>query len=203
MRPAEWEVPAVYLPVPKSYELPTGRTRKGWTTEKTMRGQSLGWSRLTEVYLEVDDNDDDDYYYYGYYFSTCSLVSWGGVRPSPLATSVTNWPIVPAPDDTRRWGAWSDRWDENWQRKPKYLEKTWPSATLSTTNPTWPDPGSNPGRLSYGTAFHLVPGPCKCASIGDTGNRKGVIHRFRRENMHWWRALKTAEMRRRSPKWGV
>jgi hypothetical protein len=21
-----------------------------------------------------------------------------------------------------------------------------PSATLSTTNPTWPDPGSNPGR---------------------------------------------------------
>jgi hypothetical protein len=36
-----------------------------------------------------------------------------------------------------------------------------PSATLSTTNPTWPDPGSNPGRrggksatnrLSYGVA---------------------------------------------------
>jgi hypothetical protein len=41
-------------------------------------------------------------------------------------------------------------------------EKTCPSATLSTTNPTWTDPGSNPGlrggrpaanRLSYGTAF--------------------------------------------------
>jgi hypothetical protein len=39
--------------------------------------------------------------------------------------------------------------------------KTYPSATLSTTNPTWPDPGSNPGifcerpatnRLSRGTA---------------------------------------------------
>jgi hypothetical protein len=39
------------------------------------------------------------------------------------------------------------------------LEKTCPSATLSTTNPTWPDPGSNLGcsggkpvtnRLSYG-----------------------------------------------------
>jgi hypothetical protein len=28
--------------------------------------------------------------------------------------------------------------------------KTRPSATLSTTNPTWTDPGSNPG---YGTAF--------------------------------------------------
>jgi hypothetical protein len=25
-------------------------------------------------------------------------------------------------------------------------EKTYPSATFSTTNPTWPDSGSNPGR---------------------------------------------------------
>jgi hypothetical protein len=40
-------------------------------------------------------------------------------------------------------------------------EKTCPSATLSTTNPTWTDPGSNSGlrgerpatnRLSHGTA---------------------------------------------------
>jgi hypothetical protein len=40
-----------------------------------------------------------------------------------------------------------------------------PSATLSTTNPTWTDPGSSPGlrgerpatnRLSHGTAF-VVP----------------------------------------------
>jgi hypothetical protein len=30
--------------------------------------------------------------------------------------------------------------------EPKYSEKTCPSATLSTTNPTWPDLGSNPGR---------------------------------------------------------
>jgi hypothetical protein len=46
--------------------------------------------------------------------------------------------------------------------EPKYLEKTCHSATLSTTNPTWPDMGSNPGRrggkpatnrLSYGAAF--------------------------------------------------
>jgi hypothetical protein len=42
--------------------------------------------------------------------------------------------------------------------------KTCPSATLSTTNPTWTDPGSNPGlrggrlaanRLSHGTARRL------------------------------------------------
>jgi hypothetical protein len=70
------------------------------------------------------------------------------------------WPIVPAPDD-RWWWLWSSWWNENWQGKPKYSEKTSPSATLCTTNPTWPDLGSNPGRrggkpatnhLSYGTA---------------------------------------------------
>jgi hypothetical protein len=37
----------------------------------------------------------------GYNFLTflAFLVSWGGVRLSPLRTSDTNWPIVPAPDD--------------------------------------------------------------------------------------------------------
>jgi hypothetical protein len=40
------------------------------------------------------------------------------------------------------------------------LEKTCPSATLSTTNPTWPDPGHRGGkpatnRLSYGAASTL------------------------------------------------
>jgi hypothetical protein len=43
--------------------------------------------------------------------------------------------------------------------------KTCPSATLSTTNPTWTDPGSNSGlrgerpatnRLSHGTAFSKI-----------------------------------------------
>jgi hypothetical protein len=57
---------------------------------------------------------------------------------------------------------WSSRWNENWQGKPKYSEKGYPSATLSITNPTWLDLGSNPGcrggkpatnRLSYGAAF--------------------------------------------------
>jgi hypothetical protein len=70
------------------------------------------------------------------------------------------WPIVPAPDDhSCLWSSW---WNEDWQGKPKYSEKTCPSATLSATNPTWPDLGSNPGRrggkpatnrLSYGTAI--------------------------------------------------
>jgi hypothetical protein len=57
------------------------------------------------------------------------------------------------------WG-WRILWNE-WQGKPKYSEKTCPDATLSTTNPTWPDPGLNPGRrgrkpatnrFSYGAA---------------------------------------------------
>jgi hypothetical protein len=83
----------------------------------------------------------------------------GGVRLSPPGTSATNCPIVPTPDD--RWWVWSSWWNENWQGKPKYPEKTCLSATSSTTNPTWPDLGSKPGRrggkpatnhLSYGTA---------------------------------------------------
>jgi hypothetical protein len=79
------------------------------------------------------------------------------MKLSSLGTADTVWPIVLAPDD--RW-LWSSRWNENWQGKPKYSEKTFPSATLSTTNPTWPDLGSNRGsrggkpvtnRLSCGT----------------------------------------------------
>jgi hypothetical protein len=71
------------------------------------------------------------------------------------------WLIVPAPDD--RWGwLWRNWWNEDWKGKPKYSEKPCPSATLSTTNPTWQDPGSNPGRrvgkpatnrFSYGAAL--------------------------------------------------
>jgi hypothetical protein len=70
------------------------------------------------------------------------------------------WPIVPAPDD-RWWWLWCNWWNEDWQGKLKYSEKTCPSATLSTKNPTRPDPGSNSGRcggkpasnrLSYGVA---------------------------------------------------
>jgi hypothetical protein len=82
------------------------------------------------------------------------LVSWGGMRLSLLGTFATIWPIVPAPDD-RWWWMWRSRWDENWQGKPKYSEKTCPSVTLSTINPTCPDLGSKPAtnRLSYGTAF--------------------------------------------------
>jgi hypothetical protein len=61
---------------------------------------------------------------------------------SPLGTSAINWPIGPAPDDKRVWSSW---WNENLQGKLKYSEKTCPSATLTTMNPTLPDLGSNMG----------------------------------------------------------
>jgi hypothetical protein len=89
-----------------------------------------------------------------------SLVSWGGVWLIPLGMSTTNWAIVRAPDDRRR--VWNSRWNENWQGKLKYSKKTCTSTTLSTTNPTWFDLGSNPDRrggkpetycLSYSTAL--------------------------------------------------
>jgi hypothetical protein len=37
---------------------------------------------------------------------------------------------------------WSSWWNDNWQGKPKYSEKTCHSATLSTINPTRSNLGS-------------------------------------------------------------
>jgi hypothetical protein len=74
------------------------------------------------------------------------------------------WPIVTAPDD-RWWWLWRNWWNEDWQGIPKYSDKTCPSATLSTTNPTRLDPGLNPGhrrgklatnRLSHGAAYPQI-----------------------------------------------
>jgi hypothetical protein len=57
---------------------------------------------------------------------------------------------------------WWRNWWNDWQGKPKYSEKTCPSAALSTTNPTC-CPDANRGRhgrkpatnrVSYGTVYH-------------------------------------------------
>jgi hypothetical protein len=76
---------------------------------------------------------------------------------SPLGTSATEWPIIPAPgdyDDGEFGGMKIGKGNQS-------TEETCPSAILSTTNPTWPDMGANPGRsggkpatnrLSYGAA---------------------------------------------------
>jgi hypothetical protein len=86
---------------------------------------------------------------------------WGGTYVTRYCGHF--WPIV-QPDD--RWGwLWSNWWNGDWQGKPKYSEKTCPSAIVSTTNPTWPDPGANSGRcggkpatnrLSYDAALRTV-----------------------------------------------
>jgi hypothetical protein len=87
-----------------------------------------------------------------------SFLGWGEAESTWYCGHY--WPIVPAPVD-RWWWLWRSRWNENWQEKRKYWEKTCPSATLFTTNPTWPDMDLNPSRrggkratnrLSYGTA---------------------------------------------------
>jgi hypothetical protein len=63
---------------------------------------------------------------------------------------------------------WWRNWWNDWQGKPKYSKKTFPSAALSTTNPTC-CPNANPGRhsgksatnrLSYGTALYKSSRPC-------------------------------------------
>jgi hypothetical protein len=64
-------------------------------------------------------------------------------------------PIVPAPDDNGCWCVSSIQWND-WQGKPKYSEKIYPIAALSTTNPTWPDPGSNPGCRRRLTALAMA-----------------------------------------------
>jgi hypothetical protein len=89
---------------------------------------------------------------------------WGGTESTWYCGHYR--PIVPAPDD-RWWWLWSSRWNEDWQGKPKYSEITSPSATLSITNPTWPDPGSNPAtnHLSYGTTY-----ACSIARSNSAGN---------------------------------
>lgn len=60
-----------------------------------------------------------------------------GVRPSPLDTSATIWPVVLAIDNSWFW-VWTSGYNE-WQGKPKYSEKTCFSPAFSTTKQTWCD----------------------------------------------------------------
>jgi hypothetical protein len=66
-------------------------------------------------------------------FSSCFFFLFLNERGGTFGTAATYWPIVPAPDD-RWWWLWRNWWNEDWQGgKPKYSEKTCPSATSSIT----------------------------------------------------------------------
>jgi hypothetical protein len=141
------------------------------------------WQSLT---LQVNGSlilalPSDAFQHYWLYSVDFFLVSWGGV--SPLGTTATNWPIVLAPDD--RWWVWSSRWNETWQGKPEYSEITCPSATLFTTNSTWPDLGSNPdrrggkpatNRLSYGKAKRRILGLLRKINRKELGKRRSLYN---------------------------
>jgi hypothetical protein len=81
----------------------------------------------------------------------------GGVQTGPTRQVGHSLAYCTCPGWLWGWRIW---WNE-WQGKPKYSEKICPEATLSTTNPTWPDPGLKPGhrggkpatnRFSYDSA---------------------------------------------------
>jgi hypothetical protein len=65
--------------------------------------------------------------------------SWGGARRHHC------WAYFTGPR-WWWWWVWSSWWNEFYQGRPKYSEKTCPSATLSTTNPTCPNLWSNPAH---------------------------------------------------------
>jgi hypothetical protein len=137
--------------------LEANANRNKWNFDPTS-SPGVGQQCNRSLYSFPDRPEINKAYFPFFFFSF-----WGGVRLSPLGTSATNWPIVPAPDD-RWWWMWSGQWNENWQQKPNYSEKTCPIATSSTTNPTWSDLGSKPVRrsgkpatnhLSYVTATYF------------------------------------------------
>jgi hypothetical protein len=67
-------------------------------------------------------------------------IMWGGIQ-SGSTRHVGRWMAYCTCPGWIWW--WRIGWNEEWQEKPKYSEKTCPNATLSTTNPTWPGPGSD------------------------------------------------------------
>jgi hypothetical protein len=83
-------------------------------------------------------------YYYYYYFW------WGGTKS--LGTAATPGllykPQVIDEDDF-----WSNWWNEDWQGKPNYSEKTCPSAALSTTKSHMTRPGLEPRTAVVGSQW--------------------------------------------------
>jgi hypothetical protein len=131
------------------------------------------------------------------------IIIISGVGLSPLGTAATSGLLYKPQMRDEGW-LWSNWWNEDWQGKPKYSEKTCPSATLSNTNPTRPDPGLKPGRqpatnhLSYGAALLYI--FSLNVFVGESVNNNIVLllsltvnaywivwqyYRFLKINKHW------------------
>jgi hypothetical protein len=81
---------------------------------------------------------------------------------SPLSTATTNRPIVPTSGDCDDGENW---WNDDWQGRLKYSEKTCPTAAFSTTSPTYSARtrtrclrrgNSATNLLSYSTALFMT-----------------------------------------------
>jgi hypothetical protein len=124
-----------------------GRHRTQNSHEILGRGlEEASWSRSKKIFWhflwETEENHEIGERLLHIVFIVLSSSSWSGVGLSPLGTSATNWPIVPAPDD-RWWWKRSSRWNENWQGKSKYSEKN--CSNDLTSHISWP--GLQPGPL--------------------------------------------------------
>jgi hypothetical protein len=91
-------------------------------------------------------------------YNRALFLRWGETKS--LWDWAANGPSVHPPDDTRV--NMEHRWNDINRGKPKDSEKSCPSATLSTTSPTWTALSTNQGlrdekpatnRMSYGTAY--------------------------------------------------
>jgi hypothetical protein len=136
------------------------------------------------------------------YFRICCSCGWGEtvseLRPPTI--------LLLIPHVTYEYGEL--RWDDIGRENRRTRNKTCPSATLSTANPTCTDSGANPGfcdempatdRLSHATALDCV---TKCVRVGG--------HWFWFKNIHdpykrrllcaedlitatWWQLMNPAE----------
>jgi hypothetical protein len=93
--------------------------------------------KTESLYLKVKKKVT--YTHLTHYFDVFLIRTVGGgeSKLGPLGTSSTNWPTVPVPGDYDDGEFW---WNDDSQGKPKYSENTCPTASLFTTNPTWPEP---------------------------------------------------------------
>jgi hypothetical protein len=73
---------------------------------------------------------------------------WGGTKS--LGTAATSG-LLYKPQMIDEDDFWRNWWNEDWQGKPKYSEKTCPSATLSTTKSHMTRPGVEPRTAAVGS----------------------------------------------------